>query len=149
MLLPLAVLLPIRCFAAGTIAATTTDIGNDEYILTFTCTADASAATYPTSVTTGSASIDGWVTRVVTNPGSTAPTDNYDIALNDTGGDIMQGALNDRDTANTEDALPKDSSGAVGWKRVHSVIVPIITNNSENSAVTVIKVYYIKRTIEK
>jgi len=45
----------------------------------------------------------GYVIRVETDPGSTAPTDNYDVTLLDTGGiDIIQGVGADRDTANTE-----------------------------------------------
>jgi hypothetical protein len=41
-----------------------------------------------------------------TNPGSTAPTDNYDItAIDPAGGDRIQGVGANRDTANTEIAV--------------------------------------------
>lgn len=44
---------------------------------------------------------------VETNPGSTAPTDDYDLAIyNEMGIDVMGGALNNRDTANSERAEP-------------------------------------------
>ena len=45
----------------------------------------------------------GWLVRVVTNPGATAPTDDYDITLIDEDGlDSAQSLLLNRDTANTE-----------------------------------------------
>lgn len=46
----------------------------------------------------------GWLVKVVTDPGATAPTDNYDLTLIETlgGADALGGALNDRDTATTE-----------------------------------------------
>ena len=51
--------------------------------------------------------ITGWILLVETDPGATAPTDNYDITLlNANGRDVMGGALTNRDTANTEAVLP-------------------------------------------
>lgn len=60
------------------------------------------------SVTATSLPIDGEILRVVTDPdGTDAPTDNYDIALNDEDGfDILGGGLANRDTANTEAVVP-------------------------------------------
>ena len=49
----------------------------------------------------------GWVVLVVTDPGAVAPTDNYDIMLWDENGcDIMGGALLNRDTLVSEQAVP-------------------------------------------
>lgn len=49
----------------------------------------------------------GAVGTVVTNPGSTAPTDNWDATITDAEGhDVLQGAGADRDTTNTETAGP-------------------------------------------
>ena len=46
---------------------------------------------------------DGWISVVDTNPGGTAPTDNYDIELQNSDGiDILNGELYDRDTSNSE-----------------------------------------------
>lgn len=64
-----------------------------------------------TSHTDGSATqavtIDGQILRVVTNPGATAPTDNYDITFVDADGqDVMEGFLANRDTTNTEVVYP-------------------------------------------
>lgn len=51
--------------------------------------------------------LSGQAIRFVTDPGATAPTDNYDIVVNDQHGlDIAAGRLANRDTANTEEAFP-------------------------------------------
>lgn len=55
---------------------------------------------------TGSVAIDGlygWLVKMVTDPGATAPTDNYDITLVDeNSADALEGLGANRDTANTE-----------------------------------------------
>ena len=58
----------------------------------------------------------GEVLSVVTNPDdSAAPTDNYDITITDVEGyDVLQGAGANRDTANTETAVPTAKSVAHG-----------------------------------
>lgn len=49
---------------------------------------------------------DGKVELLTTDPGATAPTDNYDVSLlDDDGVDVQGGAGVDRDTANTEQAV--------------------------------------------
>jgi len=51
--------------------------------------------------------IYGWCVKIITDPGSTAPTDNYDITLVDENGvDALEGKLVDRDTANNETVYP-------------------------------------------
>jgi hypothetical protein len=124
-------------YGAGTISWDFDKIGPlGIYKYTATCTADSSDGSYPS--TSGSTwNIDGFVLLVETDPGSTAPTDNYDIVLNDKyGADIMGGDLADRDSSATERV-----------KRVEFVdgrITPVITNNSVNSAVIVIYIYVAK-----
>lgn len=58
----------------------------------------------------------GEVLALVTNPDDVAaPTDNYDIVITDIEGyDVMQGAAQNRDTANTETAVPTAKSVAHG-----------------------------------
>lgn len=58
----------------------------------------------------------GQVLALVTIPDTeTAPTDNYDITVTDTEGyDVMQGAGANRDTVNTETAVPTATSVAHG-----------------------------------
>ena len=54
--------------------------------------------------------MDGAIVRVVTNPGATAPTDNYDITLvDDDGVDIIAGELANRDTSTSEQLIPTNT----------------------------------------
>src|SRR5688500_13762736 len=59
---------------------------------------------------TGSVSISnlyGWLVRLVTDPGATAPTDDYDLTLVDEDSvDVLAGAGLNRDTANSEQVAP-------------------------------------------
>lgn len=56
----------------------------------------------------------GAVGSVVTNPGATAPTDNWDLTITDVDGyDVLQGVGADRDTTNTETAGPTVSPSIV------------------------------------
>ena len=55
------------------------------------------------------AKLMGRIVKVDTNPGGTAPTDNYDITLlNSDGIDVASGNLANRDTANSEQWIPVD-----------------------------------------
>lgn len=121
-------------FAAGTITQNTVRVNSEIYETTFTCTGDASTGAFPSTFT--GEDINGVVFCVKTNPG-TAPTDDYDIVLNDADGiDIMGGNLADRDTSSSEEAYPKKTGTVKG------PITPVITNNTNASAVVVIRVYY-------
>ena len=61
---------------------------------------DSANGTVPTLVLQG---VQGYLVQAITNPGSTGPTDNYDITLVDSeAADRAAGGLVDRDTANTE-----------------------------------------------
>lgn len=69
----------------------------------FAWTSDASGNATATTANAYSGAIE----RLVTVPdGTTAPTDNYDVAVNDEDGtDVLMGAGADRDTTNTEQVL--------------------------------------------
>ena len=71
----------------------------------------------------------------VTDPdGDTAPTDNYDITVEDEYGcDIFGGALANRDTANSEQAVPKINS-VYGGRLCAGVWTFKLTGNAVNSA---------------
>lgn len=72
---------------------------------------------------------DGQVIFVCTDPGATAPTDNYDIALNDLNTvDVLAGAAANRDTANTEYITAKENLGAVA----NSTLTMEITNAGDS-----------------
>lgn len=129
-----------NALALGTVTQSDISIYDNVRMLTFTCTADVSGGTYP--VTTSSGDIDGYVFLVITNPGSPAPTANYTITLTDSDGvDIMGGGLFDRHTSNSEQAVPL-MAGVYGTRFVNGTLTITITDNSVNSAVTVVKIFY-------
>jgi len=74
-------------------------------VVTIDWVADDAAATIPNL----SIELRGYCVKAITNPGATAPTDNYDIALGDpedSALDALAGALQNRDTTTTEQAQP-------------------------------------------
>lgn len=85
--------------------------------------------------------ITGRVIAVKTSPGVPAPSDNYDLDLLVDGYDIMGAALDNRDTANTEWALPL--LGTAAWEpilRADTVTVSY-SGNAVANAVTVIEIW--------
>lgn len=87
---------------------------------------------------------EGRLMELITNPGTTAPTDNYDITLVDGEGiDRLQGVGANRDTANTESAIPVYSGSTI-----HPVVSRADTltltfaGNSANGAVGRVILYY-------
>jgi hypothetical protein len=132
-------------FSFNSFAATTvvnTSLAQGIYKCTFTCGTDsAGSATYAAKATPFN--IDGWVMYVITNPGSTGPTDDYDITLTDDDGvDIMGGALLNRDITNSEQAAPLIATGYYRDRYVSGPLTLTITNNSVNNATTVVTIYY-------
>lgn len=109
-------------------------------IWTLTITADASDGSVPN--TASSEQIVGRLQKIVTNPGSTAPTDNYDITVTDPDGvDVLQGVGANRDTANSEEAAIVYSGTSVN-PVVADTLTLVVANNSVNSAGIVVKIYY-------
>jgi len=111
----------VEAFAAGTVTVTrdTKPYGKDSQVkhvevITIDWTGDSSDGSVPEV----GVPIAGYVVKAVTNPGSTAPTSNYDIALEDPEDnalDALSAALNNRHTTNTEQVYPMiaGSPGAV------------------------------------
>jgi hypothetical protein len=88
---------------AGTVSITYSETRAGVRSVTWAWTSDASGDASGTDTKF----LSGQVVRFVTNPGATAPTDNYDIVINDGDGvDIAAGCLANRDTANSEQAVP-------------------------------------------
>lgn len=127
--------------AAGTCTQSYTSIGNIRRV-TLTCTADASDGSFPSTALT--TKFEGRLLKLVTNPGATAPTDNYDLVLNDqNGADVLQGVGANRDTTNTETAvIVYSGTGTHPAVDDSDTLTLVITNNSVNSAITVIDIYY-------
>ena len=88
---------------AGTVTLTQTQVraagaGRGITKYSFDWTSDASG-----NATCAVPNMQGWLVKLVTDPGATAPTDNYDITLVDENSiDALAGTGADRDTANTE-----------------------------------------------
>ena len=81
-----------------------------------------------------------------TDPGSTAPTDNYDITLTDARGDILGGMGANRDNSTTESVVPKIDGtntlwGTEPWTTSLSFDV---TGNSVNSATGVAEFWFVR-----
>lgn len=108
----------------------------------FLMTADDSDGSFTSKAS--DKTINGWITKVTTDPGATAPTDNYDLTLSDADGvDVMGGALANRDEAVSEQAMPL-IGGAYGPVRVDSILTLAGSNNSVNDATVLVKVYVTK-----
>lgn len=86
----------------------------------------------------------GYVLKVITNPGSTAPTDNWDILLGDPEDNALDAlalAVKDRDTATTEAVYPVVSGAATPVWLAKGDYALTITGNSVNSATGRILIY--------
>ncbi|MGE0363365.1 MAG: hypothetical protein AB7R67_21815 [Vicinamibacterales bacterium] len=127
--------------AAGTVTQTHYRTGNVRKVV-FAVTGDAANGTVP--ATAISVPLEGRLIQLITDPGATGPTDNYDITIVDGNGlDVLQGAGANRDTANTE-AVAIVFSGT----SVHPVVdetdtlTLTIANTSVNSATITITLVY-------
>lgn len=95
--------------------------------------------------------ISGTLIKGVTDPGATAPTDNYDIAVTDEEGvDVLaacQSSLQNRDTATSEQAyfLLLDAAGTPLAQSLHPVVCDKLTvaiTNAGNAKVGQLILYY-------
>ena len=133
-LIAVIIIAPTIALAAGSVSQTWQPVTDDVTVLTFSWTADSSNGSVPATATVSD--VDAFVFMVVTNPGTTAPTDDYDITLTDEDGvDIMGGNLADRDEANSEQAV------LTVTRFVSGTLTLNITNNSVNSATGTVAVY--------
>lgn len=140
-LVALLALLAAPVGAAGTCTQSHQTTGNIRKV-TIACTADAADATFPATVLT--AKFEGRLLVLETDPGATAPTDNYDIAITNAAGvDVLQGVGANRDTATTEQAqIVVSGTSLRPTVDETDVLTLAITNNSTNSAVVTLVLYY-------
>ena len=110
-------------------------------VITLTGVGDSGDGTFPATVLEDK--IEGFLLGIETNPGTTAPTAAYDIALTDSSGlDILSGAGDNKSASATEYA-----SVAIGTYHhpplsKNETYTLAITNQSVNSADIVIKLFY-------
>jgi len=128
---------------AGTITQAH-DEGSAICLYTFTCVADAVDGSFPSTLLT--TPIAGWLLALETNPGATAPTDDYDIALTDGDGhDVLQGVGGNRDAAATEKTPIVYSATSIHPPVSEADALTLaITNSIVNDAQITIKLYYEK-----
>ena len=137
-----ALLLPMVCLGAGTITESHNKnlgvYGVHGRRVRVSWVADSSDGSLPQTQTI---TLAGLVVKVVTDPGSTAPTSSYDIACADPLGtlDVFAGTLANRHATTTEQVYPV-ASGATAPVYVESCTLQI-TGNSVNSATGVIDFY--------
>ena len=87
---------------------------------------------------------DAELLSIITNPGATGPTDNYDIVVNDPNGlDVLQGVGANRDTANTEEAaIVLASTSLHPIVLADTTLTIVISNTSVNDATGTITIRY-------
>jgi hypothetical protein len=142
----------LNAFGAGTCTQAITNFPTNtttwQKVLTFTCTADAANATYPsTAISAANANnLKGWyLYKLITNPGSTAPTDNWDFTLSDGDGiDVLGGAGANRHTTTSQMIAPLLTTGVYFAQPVLDAWTLAITGNSVNSAVIVIQAIFVR-----
>jgi len=131
-------------YGVGTVTqAVVTNYGETMAVVTFSWTADASAATVP--ATAMSAEVAGkvfgfYLVQAETDPGTTAPTADYDVTITDPNSlDLMSGSLSNRSATVTEIAFPNLTA-----RPVDSILTFNLSGNAVNSAVGVCKLYFSK-----
>lgn len=137
--------------AAGTVTITGQWVAMDQsmYEVTIAWTADTSDGSVPdTAFGVGvMRNIRGlYAGCAETDPGSTKPTDDYDITIVDEYGlDIFGGTLGNRDETNTEQTYPKIvASGIYGTRPIASALTFKLANNSVASATGTVKIIFSK-----
>ena len=129
---------------AGTITEVLTSGRPPVKVVTLTCTADDSDGSYPSTALTNIPhnEIGGRLLQIATDPGSTAPQANYDIAITEGGGaDLLLGVGANRHTSSSEVAVI-ESNGTHAVYAGTDTLTLAITNNNVNSAGITIKIYY-------
>ena len=142
LILLVVLMFPIQSWGKGTVTQTLS-YSHNFYTLIYSWTGDVSNGSVPATASTWP--IGGYIVKVITNPGATAPTDNYDITLTNSDGiDVVHGELTNRDTTNSEEIVPvpSDNVTVYGGSAVSGVITLNITNNSVNSATGTVTVIF-------
>lgn len=134
---------------AGSVSKIMSAESPDVWKLTYTCTADSSDKTYPStklsSVELGR--IFGWyLFAMKTNPGSTGPTLTTDITIKDGDGiDITGAVMTDITTSTSKSWTPKVDGTRYRDAVVDGDLTMAITGNSVASAVVVLQCWFRKR----
>jgi hypothetical protein len=111
--------------------------------VTFTGTADnATIINYATTAADQAFMKGYYIYYVETKPGASAPTNAYDIVINNAlGRDIMGGALADRSATVAEKAFATDADSIRHSPPVDGQLTIVTTNNLANSATFTVKFF--------
>ena len=129
---------------AGTITEALTSGRPPVKVVTLTCTADSSDGSFPATALTNIPhnEVGGRLLQIATDPGSTAPQSNYDIAVTEGGGaDLLLGVGANRHTSSSEVAVIESNGTHAVFSGTDTLTIAI-TNNNVNSAGITIKLYY-------
>ena len=114
----------------------------DKVIVKLTCTGDGSITAYSFDAKTFDV-LGFYLYSVTTDPGSSAPTDNYDITLVASGEDIAGGLLADRSTSATQTKVICPAN--IGYHIMDSEDIAItFANNTANPSTIVIDLEFVK-----
>lgn len=130
-------------WAAGNTDQRCEDDGDDGYVWIITFSADASAATIPSTTMSNDCIRDirgTYLYQVDTDPASPAPTDDWDITISASGGstDVMGSQCLNRDATNSETCYP------LNYYLVDAPLTMGISGNLVNSATGTVKVFFVK-----
>lgn len=115
-------------------------------ILSVSWTANGAGAVADVTIPSDDLAMGGWFLYAIeTNPGATAPTDDYDVTLEDQDGlDILGTAGTNRDTANTEIAMPTLSAMPTMAPVPDGDLTLKVANNAVAAAVGVIRLIFVR-----
>jgi hypothetical protein len=105
------------------------------------CTADSGDGSFAVALT---AKFEGHLLKLVTDPGTTAPTASYDITLVDQyGADVLEGVGANRHESNTETAnIVYTGTGTHPCVDDSDTLTLTFSGNSVNSATVTVVLYY-------
>lgn len=129
---------------AGTLVKAKRSTYWNSSIRIMTATWESDAAGDVNGTTSCDIPINGYIYMVITDPSADAPTDDYDIVLNDAdGADVMGGQLANRDTSVSEQVIP--TVDGVPISRFVNGSVALVVSNAGASKDGVIIIYiYVK-----
>lgn len=125
---------------AGTVTQAATKRG-PVAVVELSCTGDSSDGSVPNTDIT--ARMSGRLLALETNPGSTAPTSNYDITIVDANGhDVLEGVGANRHTSSTEKVSIVFSGTSVNPPvAADDVLTFKVANQNVNNATYIVRVY--------